>query len=395
MNTCQDILDSVNLRRIADDLWRLVNIPSPTRRERQAALAFADLLAGAGAEVEVDETLHDSPSVIGRLKGNRPGETFQLAGHIDHIDVAHPAPQRDQDTIRARGAADMKGGLAGILETVRVLRETGCDFPGDILVTVYGLHEAPLGDARGLLSLIERGIVGDAALVAESTHAVHGKAVVQGKGQAIWTATIRWHGRSSHELNRPPSADGLLDTALALVQTLRRLDRQQKAKDPAYPLLGPESLFIGQMHCGDFYNRVATECTIQGTRRWSPDRTFQNIQTEFEGVVRTVPCPEDIALGVDWRLSGEAFQVDPEASVVKSLRAAYRAVTGSPMDLAGISAVTDANRLVGVGRIPTVLCDFDNRTAHADRECVRIENLLEPCQVMLLTVLTELHASGT
>lgn len=391
MNAYQDILDGISLHRMVDDLWRLVNIPSPTRQERRAALAFAEMLADAGAEVELDETIHDSPSVIGRLKGKRPGRTFQLAGHMDHIDVPHPAPERDGETIRARGASDMKDGLAGILETVRVLKETGCDFPGEVLVTAYGLHEAPLGDGRGLLNLIERDVVGDAALVAESTHAAYGKAVVQGKGQAIWTATLRWDGPSSHELNRPDRADGLLDTAMALIQALRRLEGELKAKEVTCPLLGPESVFIGQIHCGDFYNRVATECTIQGTRRWTPDHPSQNVEAEFSDLIPTVPCPEDVSVEIDWMGVGEAFQVDPEESVVQALRAAHRTVTGSTMDLAGISAITDANRLVGIGGVPTVLCGFDNRTAHADREEVRVENLLEPCRLVLFTVLETLE----
>jgi len=288
----------------------------------------------------------------------------------------------------------MKGGLAGILETVRVLKQTGCDFPGEVLVTAYGLHEAPLGLGEGLLNLIERGIIGESALVAEGTHAAYGKAVVQGKGQAIWTATIRWHGQSSHELNRPSSADGLLSTAIALVQTLRQQNDRLRTQDTTYPRLGSESLFIGQVHCGDFYNRVAVECTIQGTCRWLPDHPAPDVEADFRDLIRTAPCPEDISIEIDWMLVGQAYEVDPEASIVRSLRAAHRAVTGTPMDLAGISAITDANRLVGVGGVPAVLCGFDNRTAHADREEVRIENLLEPCQVMLLTVLNELHETS-
>ena len=60
-------------------------MPSPTGRERDAALVYARPLAASGAEVEVDETIHDSPNVIGRLEGRRPGPTMQLAGHIDHM----------------------------------------------------------------------------------------------------------------------------------------------------------------------------------------------------------------------------------------------------------------------------------------------------------------------
>ena len=136
---------AINVDRMADDLWRLVGIPSPTCHEREAALAFADMLAAAGASVEVDETIHESPGVIGRLRGNRPGKVCQLAGHIDHICVSHPEPKREGSIISGRGAADMKNGLAGVLEMARVLNESGCDFPGEILITVYGRHETPAG----------------------------------------------------------------------------------------------------------------------------------------------------------------------------------------------------------------------------------------------------------
>lgn len=164
------ILDKVDGRRLADVLWSLVQLPSPTGRERRAAMAFAEMLAAAGAVVVLDEGIPESPNVIGRLRGLQPGPTFQLAGHLDHIDVAHQPPERDGESICGRGAADMKGGLASIIEAVRVLAEGGSDFPGEVLVTAWGLHEAPTGDSSGLLNLIRRRVVGDAALVAESIY---------------------------------------------------------------------------------------------------------------------------------------------------------------------------------------------------------------------------------
>ena len=115
------LIQEISRQRLADDIWTLVNIPSPTGHERRAALAYAEMMKAAGAEVEIDETLPDSPAVIGRLKGSRPGKTLQLAGHIDNIPVEHPAPERGRKTISGRGAADMKSGLSGILEVVRLL----------------------------------------------------------------------------------------------------------------------------------------------------------------------------------------------------------------------------------------------------------------------------------
>ncbi|MFB3902454.1 MAG: hypothetical protein ACE15E_03310 [Acidobacteriota bacterium] len=91
----------LNSYRLADNLWELVNIPSPTCNERDAAFAFARLLRQAGATVEIDESLPQSPSVIGRLRGSSPGPVLQLAGHLDHIDIPHArrsvTPRRSAD----------------------------------------------------------------------------------------------------------------------------------------------------------------------------------------------------------------------------------------------------------------------------------------------------------
>ena len=223
--------------------------PQPTRRERNAALLYADLLkeCGTAVDVELDESIHDSPSVIGRMKGRKPGPTIQLAGHIDHIDVPHEKPARAGETISGRGSADMKAGLACILEIVRLLAAETRGFPGQVLVTVYGLHEAPLGKSEGLMGLIGRKVTGDAALVMECpTVAGQAKAIVCGKGQSIWTLTIEREGDASHELRRAPEADGLIDAAAAVVQALRAEDRELSAV--SHDLLGPESLFIGQVH---------------------------------------------------------------------------------------------------------------------------------------------------
>ena len=385
------LLDTIDAGRMADDLWRLVAIPSPTCRERQAAIVFADMLRDAGADVDIDETLHDSPCVIGRLAGNRPGRTFQLAGHIDHIDVPHAPPRRDSDVISARGAADMKNGLAGILEVVRVLHRGRCDFPGSILVTVYGRHEAPTGDSAGLLNLIERGIVGDVALVTEAPNQGDG-VVIAGKGQSVWNITLHRTGAACHELNRPPNADDLLSAALTVAARLQWINRTLQAQPNPYELLSPESLFVGQMHYGDFYNRSPSDCRLQGTRRWFPCRTFAQVQQELQDTLKAIDLPSGITAEADWIFVGESYEIGREEPVVEALRQAHRTVTGKTVGFAGMSAICDSNRLVPFAKVPTVLCGFDCGTAHADCERVRLAKLREPCQIVLQTVLNYLDA---
>ena len=389
MENIKEFITAIDAKRMADDLWRLVNIPSPTCDERQAALAFAQMLTDAGAEVDIDETIYQSPGVIGHLSGNRPGKVFQLAGHIDHINIDHRHPEWREDIISGRGSADMKNGLAGMLEIIRILKQSNCDFPGQILVTVYGRHEAPDGDSKGLLNIIENGIKGDAALVLEGPC---NAAMIMAKGQSIWRITLSRSEPSCHELNADSNSADLLGVALTLTDVLQQKSRLLTAESHKYPLLGPESLFIGQLHYGDFYNRLSNKCALEGTRRWLPDHSFEQVKNEFSRLLQSVNLPEGITIENDWIFVGESYKISEDEPVVKSLRKSYSVLNNVELKIGGTALVTDACRLVRYGSVPTVLWGFDTGTAHADYEFVEIEKMHKACQIVLYTILDYLNS---
>lgn len=380
-------MGQVSRRRLADDLWELVNVPSPTCNEREAALRFAEMLRACGADVQIDETIAESPNVVGRLRGRRPGRTLQLAGHVDHIDVPHPTPRRDNEVISGRGAADMKNGLAGILEIVRLLGDVG-DFAGELLVTVFGRHEAPRGDFRGLAALIDRGIKGDAAIVCEGPDEA---VVVMAIGMAIWNVVLRREGRACHEMTGAEKGWG---TIRAMADLLRLLDAKNAKLAHAtadFPLLPPESVFVGQSHYGDFYNRVPTFAALQGTRRWRPDKTFERIEAEFAGWLDQVALPPGISIENEWMLVGESYQIDPNEPIVRSMLRAWRDVSGLTLRVSGHSSINDTCRLVARGNVPSVLCGFDTSTGHADYEFVRLDRMERACRVAWAATLDYLN----
>ncbi|MFB3902453.1 MAG: hypothetical protein ACE15E_03305 [Acidobacteriota bacterium] len=213
----------------------------------------------------------------------------------------------------------MKNGLAGIIEIVQLLHEDGCRFPGEILVTTYGLHEAPNGNSAAIIDLIRKGIVGDAAIVFETVHSARGKAVVSGKGQSIWNLRIRRQGGVSHELNGPADADDLLAGIHRVVKALYE-ESQRLQQGPTHPLLGPETLFVGQIHYGDFYNRCSTDCTIQGTRRWNPGSRFADVSRDFATLLSAMPLPETVSVDCDWIFVGEAYEMNPCERIVATSR---------------------------------------------------------------------------
>jgi acetylornithine deacetylase/succinyl-diaminopimelate desuccinylase-like protein len=384
MSKLQKYQKYISPERLRDQLWQLVQVPSPTGHEKQAAFLFAEMLKKAGATVTIDETLPNSPNVIGRLKGSEPGPVIQLAGHLDHINIPHPAPKLEKDRISGRGAADMKNGLAGILEIIQILHETGCSFPGEILVTAYGLHEAPDGDSRGLLNLLEKGVKGDCAIVFEGPDDA---AAIMANGMAIWDLKISHKNPVCHELCTQQDKFELLDAANHCVNLLKQKNLLSKEQPNPYAMLPAESVFVGQLHYGDFYNRLTNGCVLQGTRRWHPDKTHDTVKQEFEALLDSLGFPTEISTELDWFFVGESYEISPDEKIVKCLSQAYETVYGRQLVVRGHSSVTDACRLVNNGHIPAVLCGFGTETGHADFEYVKTEQLVTSCRTALLTVL--------
>ena len=388
MNCQEKLVNRINTERLAQRVWKLVQIPSPTCKERDAAIAFKKMLSQAGAETRLDETIHDSPSVIGRLKGRRRGRTIQLAGHLDHIDIPHPVPKRDKKIISGRGAADMKNGLGGILEVVSVLNESGRDFPGEILVTAYGLHEAPSGNSAGLLHLIAKGVKGDAAIVCEGPDDA---AAIAANGMAIWEVTLTHKEPSSHELCTKANKTELLMAAAKLINAISEKDRKLKACQKQHPLLAPESIFIGQLHYGDFYNRLPNKCTLQGTIRWHPDKHSGRVRGDFERMLKAVRFGKNVKLASNWDIVGDSYEISRQEPIVRSLQKSYKFIKGKNMPVIGHSSVTDTCRLVRYGGIPAVLCSFGTSTGHADYEYANIAHMTRSAKILLLTVLDYLN----
>jgi len=382
-----DIVDKIDIARIANDLWRLLEIPSPTGNERQAALEFATMLSATGGsiEVRVDETIHSSPCVIGRLKGNQPGKVLQIAGHIDHIDVPHPEPRREDGTISGRGSCDMKCGLAGMFELTRLLQESGCDFPGEILVTVYGLHEEPNGNTKGITGLIDKGVKGDAAIIMEGPSDV---AIVMTMGLAKWDLLIKQQGPVCHENIASPERHELLKTVLTVVNTFAEKNNNLKDGYSEYKFINrPESLFIGQIHYGDFFNRMPNECRLQGTRRWHPNRSFEEVCEEMTSLSQSIPHHPDISIECNLTFIGHSCEISPSEPIVQSLLSSYKEIVKEDLRVGGWSTVTDAQRLIREAGVPTIIWGACLENAHMDYELVELDKLRIACQIIFRTAL--------
>jgi len=368
---------AVDPARVRELTLELVRVESPTGETRAASELYARRLEELGLEVELRrDAFPATPTVIGLLRGDRPGPRVVLNGHLDTVPVPHEGPPRvEGDRVYGRGAADMKGALAAAAEAARVLREGG-GFAGELAIVAIGLHEAPGGRGEDLAHLLETGFTADYAVVCELTQP--GKVVVTHMGQATAEIEISRPGMPTHELQTPPGTPHPILAAGRVIEAIRR--RNEELARAEHPWVGAETYFLGEVHGGDFYNRHPSRCRLVGTRRWAPGNTLEAVEREYRDLLAGVAAATGCAIELDLRLVRGAYAIDPGHPLVVALRDAHREVTGSGLDPVGWKVVADGALWSAAG-IPTVYHGPVGAGAHADVEHVEAAELVRAARV--------------
>lgn len=365
VNRC---VDEARLARLA---LELVEIPSPTLHNHDVAEAFALALEEVGLEVERHTPFAESIVVVGRLKGGGDGPTLEFNGHLDHVPVPHGSPRIEDGKLIGRGSADMKGSLASVVEALRAIKEAGIRLKGDVLVTAQGLHEAPgtYEHSEDRQVLIERGIHGDACVVVEGPA---DELVVRFGGLTIFDVVISRRGEVSHEIQTPKGTPNplLLGAHLAC----RMEERNQELVREEIELLGPDSYHVGILGGGDYFNRFATHCKVEGTRRnhpgWGYDECLEELKAIVDEVVRGTGVQADVRLK-NTRNPGE---IAPNHPLVGAFQEAHERTEGHRLPLAGMRLAVDVPLFLD-SEIPAICYGPRGVGAHADLEWVPLSEL--------------------
>ncbi len=353
---------------IAELTWRLLECWSPPGQEAVVAAVVAQALRDAGAdEVTLDEEFPGSPSVLAWLRGPAPGPTIQWHGHLDAIATPQSVTRRDGDVILGRGASDMKGALAAMVEAVKLFRASGLPERGTVLITFHGLHEE--GGSRPLHRLIERGIHGDAVIIGELGS---GRELITGsRGLTFWDLVVRRTGDSVHETNAGPGVANPIRAGRVLLDRLLDL-----ADGLAAGSVEPRgSLFVGRFTSGDYYNRVPIEAHLSGTRRHHADSSLAAVRSELAALAAAVAA--ETGATIEPQIHGliEAYEIDPDTRVAQALRLAHHELTGESMVATGSRATGNAGDFVLEAGIPAVYYGTAYGSAHSDAEQVLVPEL--------------------
>lgn len=336
--------------RLVETAVALIEIPSPTRSARTVADRLAAILEEDGFDVERPNAgWPDAPAVVVRYSTGRPGPTLQFDGHLDTVHLPFVPPRVADGKLYGSGAIDMKGGVAAMVEALRVVRDTGLLPAGGLLLTAHDHHESPWGDNRQLIGLIDAGYVGDGVLLPEY---LYDRIAVVGRGSLIFEATLRRDGVPVHEVMGGIEQPSVIYAGAEIVRRFADLDR--KLARHTHPVAGRESVFVGCVASGEIYNQAPVEFRLSGTRRWLPGTSRADAERELRDVFESVAAESGTNADVTLHFVRDAFEMDAANPLVSAFQSAFAALNGRELPLGGKPFVDDGNTFVSRAGIPAI-----------------------------------------
>ena len=357
--------------------------------ERAVAELLGATLTDWGFKVDLIESRPGRPNVLARIGGGHGGRSLMLNGHLDTVDVvgmthAPFTPEERDGRLYARGATDMKAGIAAMCAAAVRASDaasasntasntaSGTGLGGEVIIAAVVDEEF---ESLGTRTLLEAGVTAHAAIVTEPTRL----AIAPAHRGFAW-ATVTVHGRAAHGSRYDIGVDAITHAALLLAE----LDAYYRSvlTQRTHALLGHASLHAGTITGGTGISTYPDRCTFSVERRTVPGERGSDFAAEIDAVIAGVRTRvPDLHARVVVDLVQEPNDIPLDHAIVTSLLAACSA-EGAPARVEGLSCWTDAALLSAAG-IPAICYGpGDIALAHAAEEYVETYEITRATAVL-------------
>ncbi|MBP1921795.1 acetylornithine deacetylase [Halorubrum alkaliphilum] len=336
--------------------------------------SVAGVLALGGADVEGDADGRENGS-NGNAIGDDDALTVVLNGHIDVV-PAEPAEwssdpfepewgttDEGDEILAARGAADMKSGVAACVGAALDVRDRvesgGIRLPDGglriVVEAVAGEEDGGYGAATAALANpypFER----DAAIVAEPTEL---RPVVACEGSLM--AELRLVGRSAHAATRWRGED-VLPRFEAIRRAFSALE-DERTRTVSHPLFEefpvPWPVVCGTIEAGSWASTVPAALTAEFRIGVAPGETVEEVERAFrdrlDSVVDDDPWLREHPPELErFSVQFEPSEIPGDAPIVAAVRAGLADAGLPDVEPVGATYGTDARHYIEAG-IPTVV----------------------------------------
>lgn len=344
--------------------------------ESRIADFIAEHLRRLGLDVHLQEAAPGRHNVVGVLEGGAPGSSLMYCGHIDTVGVEGMRtpfePIIRDGRLFGRGAQDMKGGVAAMIDAARVVRQRGLHAGRLIIAAVVDEEYASIG-----ADALVRDWRADAAIVTEPTDLRIG---VGHKGFAWFE--IETIGRAAHGSRPREGRDAILRMGRVL-NRLEQLDRELQAR-PAHPIMGTASLHASMITGGREWSSYPDKCVLQMERRTIAGETASAAEAEVAAILRGLESSDpEFAATSKLVFARSPYETPGEHPITALVRecAHKRSVMAEPI---GMSFWTDA-AILGEAGMPSVLFGPGGAGLHSTEEYVNTADVIA-CRDVLADV---------
>lgn len=352
-----------------------------------AAELKAYMEAAGFDEIIVD----DYGSIIGKIKGSRPGPKVLFDGHIDTVPVANPAAwthdpyagEIEDGKLYGRGTSDMKGAVAAFTAAAAFFaQDTGRDFAGEIYVDGVVHEECFEGVAsRSITKLIQPDyvIIGEASLC-------NVKIGQRGRAEIV----VETFGIPAHSANPHHGVN-------AVYGMCKVVDAIQKLPCTEHPVLGKGILELTDIKSAPYPGAsvVPSYCRATYDRRLLVGETKESVLAPLQALIGELMAQDpklkakvSYAVGQENCYTGEVIQGErffpgwlysESDDFVQAILQELHAIGQTP-EVTQYSFCTNGSHYAGEAGIKTVgLGPSPENLAHTDDEYIPIEQLYKVC----------------
>jgi succinyl-diaminopimelate desuccinylase len=311
------------------------------------------------------------------MVGRKPG-SIVLCGHVDTVQCEMEKWQtdpflavRERDRIVGLGAADMKGGIAAMLQVFEELTVQEHVPSRSVVLALTADEERAY---RGAATLAGTGLLDDAELliIAEPTA---DRAYIGQKGE-LWIRA-RFRGREAHGSMPDTGANAIIPAARLCVEL-----QEEVKRFPEVLGRGKTSLNIGQLHGGRQINIVPDSAEVSLDLRVAQLKD----RDHFIHVVKTLGTSIAQASRTTFALEilndKAPITSDPSHPMVQAFLRVVQEVHGAVSSPSIVPYSTDAVEIIPRVDIPLIVYGpGDIRQAHQPDEYLKVESLAKAIQV--------------
>ena len=320
------------------------------------------------------------------------GPLFCFAGHTDVVPTGPLEEWRSDPftpTIRdgvlyARGAADMKSGLAAMVTAAESFAAAHPDHRGSIAFLITSDEEGPSvdGTRRVVEALRARGEHIDWCLVGEpSSEVTIGDTIKVGRRGSL-SGRLTVHGVQGH-VAYPHLAENPVHTLAPALAELTRREWDQGTEH-----FQPTTFQVSNLNAGTGApNVIPGELKARFNLRYSPVQTLGQLKATVEEILRR----HGVRYTLEWFLSGEPFYTPP-GQLSDAVGAAVEEVTGVRPKLSTGGGTSDGRFIAPLGA-QVVELGVVNASIHKVNECVAVDDI-DALQRMYFNVLRRLLSAG-